>query len=190
MAYINAFLTNRSFYDVDSRFCLALGDEIKKRAEKNPLLTICDIPCGTQANALADLRIQYPQATLLGLDYQLEREIRTLGTSLVRGDLFDIPFEGVSDVTYCAYILANVHAVDLDEHRSTLARATFQLAKTLRKGGVAFVDESVYTGRQHYVDMLVEEILHAHPDFSDQFKVSNNPELGHIGNYMVITRAN
>ena len=188
MVYISGLTTNRSFRQVDEQFGLRLGDEIKEREKSKPNLTVCDIACGSQGTAISDLMAYHPQLKGIGLDYQLEEECETEKLRLVRGDLFAIPFENVADVTYCAFVLADVTSWNCEEHTRKIAQTTFQIAKTLLPSGIAFVDEGSFTGRQCYLDPLIEEIDRQNPGYSEKFRTTNHPDFGLIGNYMLIRR--
>lgn len=180
--------TNRSFKQIDEKFGLRLGDEIREREKSKSKLVVCDIACGSQGTAISDLMAYHPQLKGIGLDYKLEEECETERLRLIKGDLFAIPFENIADVTYCAFVLADVTSQDCEEHTRKIAQATFQIAKTLIPNGIAFVDEGSFTGRQCYLDWLIEEIDRQNPGYSDKFKTTNHPDFGLIGNYMLIRR--
>lgn len=189
MVYIRGLTTNRTFNQVDERFCLKLGDEIKERAKSKPDLTVCDIACGPLATALADLTAYHPQLRGIGLDYQL-KDYEDARLKLVKGDLFSIPFESVADVTYCAFVLADVDTIAFScaEHLKKTAQAVFQIAKTLLPNGIAFVDEGVYSTGQCFLDDLIGELESQNPGYSKRFQTTNDQDLGLLGNYLIIRR--
>jgi hypothetical protein len=187
MTYINSFSTNRSFRQVDERFGFKLGDEIQKRIRVKPDLTVCDIACGLEGIAISELARDYPYLKGIGLDYQAEA-YESERLELINGDLFEIPFENISDVTYCAFVLADVTSDDYEEHTNKIARATFQIAKTLVQGGVAFIDERSFSGAPYSLYWLVEELEKQNPGYSERFATARDPDIGLIGNYMTIHR--
>jgi len=188
MAYIGGMTLNREFRSVDERFGLRLGDEIEARIRYKPDLVVCDIACGTEATAISDLTALHPHLRGIGLDYRLLEEVQTERLRLARGDLFAIPFESVADITYCAFVLADITSWDSEEHKQKIAQAVFQITKTLVPKGIAFIDEGSFTGRQYYLDTLIEEIERQSPGYSKGFQTTNNPDLGLIGNYIIVNR--
>ena len=188
MAYVRGLLTNRPFRGVDEQFDLRLGDAIRSRAKTKPNLTICDIACGTEGTAIWDLHNQYPQSNGIGLDYNLSEEHNDDRIKLIKGDLFEIPFENAADVSYCAFVFADIPFWDLEEAIETRATATYQIAKTLKLNGVAFIDEGSFTATRELLDQLIERIDRLNPGYSNRFQTTNQPDIGLIGNHMVIHR--
>jgi len=188
MVYIRGMTTNRPFQLVDERFCLRLGNEIQERAGKKPDLIVCDIACGPRAAALTDLTAYYPQLRGIGLDYQLE-DYEDARLKLVKGDVFSIPFENAADVTYSAFLLADIDTITFGcaEYLEKTAQAIFQIAKTLLPNGMAFVDEGAYSTGLYLLDDIIGEIEKQNPGYSKRFLTTNNQD-GSPGCYLRIHR--
>ena len=188
MVYVRGFLTNRSFDQVDKRFSFRLGDEIRHKAKSKSDMTVCDIACGTEAVAINDLAVDHPRIKVVGLDYNLAEEYRDDRRNFVRGDLFDVPFENVADVTYCANVIADMLGYDGERSRTDIARAVRQISKTLISGGVAFIDDACFACNNMLLDYLAEEIKRQDPLFYQRYAIGNDPKIGLMGNYIIVNR--
>ncbi|MBW2996377.1 class I SAM-dependent methyltransferase [Candidatus Woesearchaeota archaeon] len=185
MAYIPGMITNRPFELIDERFCLKLEDEIKDRAEKNTDLTVFDVGCGTEAEAITMLTVIYPSVKGIGIDYHLECENESERLILKKGDLFDIPFESVADIAYCAYVLPDIST---EVYKEKIIDAVFQISKTLKKGGIAFIDEGVYASADYLLEELIKSIKEKHSNFEKNYVLSNDPDIGLMGNYLIVEK--
>ena len=186
MTYIRGLSTNRSFRGVDERFALRLGDEIKERIGVNPNLTVLDVVCGNLAEAITTLTQMYPSIRGVGVDYYLDSSVENPERlHLARGDLFHLPFKSFADVIYCAYVLADVFSLDVDEFKGKIADAVLQITSTLKVDGVAYIDEAVFSSASHNLEHLLEKINEKSPDFNKHYRLGNNPRIGLIGNYLI-----
>lgn len=180
--------TNREFADINERFVMKLGDEVKTRIGSGNDINVLDIACGSEAHAIQNLTLlYYPHLTGVGLDYHLSREVGDTSKSfVVEGDLFQLPFKEFADIAYCAYVLADVPG--WYDHRETIAKAFTQIAGTLKQGGIAFIDEATYTGSQLLLNHLTEKIKEIEPKFTEKYSISRNKEIGLLWNYATIRR--
>ncbi|MBP7708115.1 class I SAM-dependent methyltransferase [Candidatus Pacearchaeota archaeon] len=190
MAYIPGQKTNRPFFGyrgVNAQFGMRLGDEIEARLGKEGKITVLDIACGTEAEAITELTMMHENLTGIGLDYSFDFEKQeSARLSLMRRDIFDLKLESVADVAYCAFLFADIFHLDREDSLNEQARATFQIAKTLKPNGIAYIDEGAISTRQYWVDKFARRIEGFHPGFMNKYQITNNPELGVIGNHLLV----
>ena len=107
---------------------------------------------------------------------------------LAKGDLFNMDIRDVADITYCAFFVPDLASGDIETWEYETVLATINVSRTLRNGGRAFIDEGVFSGRNEMIDDLKGLIRKQDNKFNWQFRISNDPHLGLLDNYLIIDR--
>ena len=187
MPYLKGMSTNRSFDEINNWWLSNLKNTIEARLKDNPDLTVLDLGCGRKAKAITMLTQIYPTIKGIGLNYKINSNVETSNRlQIVVGDLFNMPFKEVADITYCAFVLHDIFT-GIGDLRKETAEAVLKIATTLKKGGVAFVDERIFSARKYSLDYLVDKIQEKNANFIRNYNIKAN-QSGIYDNYLTIEK--
>ncbi len=195
--------TDRSFSDIDTRFSGFLSNAIENQVEVRKWASrvrVCDIACWPCAWAIQELVKQYTQWTFresrifwIGIDYQLVSPKTTRNLLLKQGDLFkisqDTDIVGTVNVVYSAYIIGKL-AQYREQYLSLLSLAVSQVSLSLAPGGIAFIDEWIYSMDDPIIplNILKNSLEETHAWYGEEFLLRNAWDIGKYTHHLVIER--
>jgi len=136
-------IKNRNFSSVDSYFSGEISHEIKKLLEESPSeqIQILDLAGGTESQAVRDIEKEFGNSVkALNIDFAQDIE-RGKGANRVQGDATHIPLADSSiQIVYCRQLLPFMKRFN-PEHSSQVNKVLGEVARILKPGGIAFLDD-------------------------------------------------
>ncbi|MFZ3069105.1 MAG: class I SAM-dependent methyltransferase [Microgenomates group bacterium] len=136
-------IKNRSFSDVDGYFSGGVSREIKKLLEENPneQIRVLDLAGGTESQAVRDIEKEFGNSVkALNIDFAQNIE-KGKGADRVQGDATHIPLADASiQIVYCRQLLPFMKRFS-SEHGSQVNKVLAEVARILKPGGIAFLDD-------------------------------------------------
>ncbi len=155
-------------------FGYGILDEIEKRSTENPETTVLDIGCGKEGRAIEELARKYPRIKAIGYNLKINSNGNSQtpkNLTLLEGDLFDMKnLREKADVAYTSRVLFYIGDAFCDREGKN-AGAFSGIAKTLKKGGTAYIDHIGYATADYLLKGLKEGIEQIHPGFGDKYNL-------------------
>jgi ubiquinone/menaquinone biosynthesis C-methylase UbiE len=134
---------NRSFFEIDTYFSQGVSGAINEFLASCPdeQIQILDLAGGTESKAVKDIEIKYANH-VRGINIDFAQDIdKGKGAQRVQGDATHIPLADSSvDIVYSRQLLPFLSRFER-EHYSQVKEVFSEVARVLKPGGIAFLDD-------------------------------------------------
>jgi ubiquinone/menaquinone biosynthesis C-methylase UbiE len=138
-------IINRSFFDIDKYFSQGISNTINKLLNKYPngQIQVLDLAGGIESQAVKDIEKEKKfENRVRALNIDIAQNIeKGKGAPRVQGDATNIPLADSSiDIVYSHQLLPFMERFH-SEHSSQVKNVLSEVARVLKPGGVAFLDD-------------------------------------------------
>ena len=134
---------NRSFSEVDMYFSQEISKTINELLNKSPgsQIQVLDLAGGTESQAVKDIKKEFGDRVIaLNVDFVQNIE-KGDGALRVQGDATHIPLaDSNTDIVYSRQLLPFMRRFS-PEHRVQVKKVISEVARVLKPGGIAFLDD-------------------------------------------------